>query len=168
MNFYMSQIKVICPECKEELNKEVIRRHLIDLLPDYMIPSYFVQLKKLPITSNGKVNRKALPSPKATVGDDYVAPSNETQRKLVEIWAEVLDIEKEEISTTVNFFDIGGNSIKAMIILSRIHMLFNVEILIDDVFVFPTIKSISNLIEASYLNKLEDEIAGVDSVNIRI
>ncbi|NOQ28204.1 MAG: amino acid adenylation domain-containing protein, partial [Bacteroidales bacterium] len=89
---------------KEEQNHEDLRAYLSSQLPDYMLPSYFVELESLPLTTNGKVNRKALPAPEIKAGDDYVAPSTEIEEKLLEIWSEVLNIEKEEISTKANFF----------------------------------------------------------------
>ncbi|NOQ24221.1 MAG: amino acid adenylation domain-containing protein, partial [Bacteroidales bacterium] len=153
---------------EKDFNQEEIRRHLSESLPDYMIPSYFVQLEKLPLTSNGKVNRKTLPSPEIKAGDDYVAPSNSIEENLVEIWSEVLNIEKEEISTRANFFAIGGHSLKAVIVASRVHALFNVDITIKEIFSYPTIKDIAIIIEASKLNKTEEEIEDIDFDNIRI
>ncbi|NOQ24125.1 MAG: amino acid adenylation domain-containing protein, partial [Bacteroidales bacterium] len=131
---------------KEDFNQEEIRIHLSESLPDYMIPSYFVQLEKLPLTSNGKVNRKALPSPEIKAGDDYVAPSNAIEEKLVEIWSEVLKIEKEELSTTANFFSIGGHSLKASVLIGRIHKETGVEFPLRDAFVYTSIQAQANLI----------------------
>jgi amino acid adenylation domain-containing protein len=152
----------------EDFNEDEIYTYLSSSLPDYMIPSYFVQLEKLPLTSNGKINRKALPFPEIKAGDDYVAPLNETEEKLVEIWSEVLNIEKEAISVTANFFAIGGHSLKAVILASRIYDLYDVDITIREIFSYPTIKGIVNIIEASELNRLEEEIEDVDCDNIRI
>ncbi|NOQ24119.1 MAG: amino acid adenylation domain-containing protein [Bacteroidales bacterium] len=126
---------------EEDYNVEEIRSYLSVSIPDYMIPSYFVELDKIPLTSNGKVNRKALPSPEIKAGDDYVAPSNETEEKLVEIWSAVLNIEKEEISTTANFFSIGGHSLKASVLIGRIHKEIDVEFPLRDVFLHSSIKA---------------------------
>ncbi|OMD33726.1 hypothetical protein BSK56_33905, partial [Paenibacillus borealis] len=72
-----------------------LRAHLAVQLPEYMIPSYFVELEKLPLNSNGKVERKALPAPEsAHTGSVYEAPSTPTQRQLAEIWQEVLGAEQ--------------------------------------------------------------------------
>ncbi|NOQ25822.1 MAG: amino acid adenylation domain-containing protein, partial [Bacteroidales bacterium] len=134
---------------KEKFNQEEIRTYLSTSLPDYMIPAYFIELEKIPLTTNGKVNRKALPSPEIKAGDNYVAPSTEIEEKLVEIWSEVLNIEKEEISVNDNFFSIGGHSLKATLLTSNIHKEIGVEFPLRDVFLYSTIKSQANQIERS-------------------
>ncbi|NOQ27042.1 MAG: amino acid adenylation domain-containing protein, partial [Bacteroidales bacterium] len=134
---------------KEGLNHEELRAYISEQLPDYMIPSYFVELESLPLTTNGKVNRKALPSPEIKAGDDYVAPSNEIEEKLVEIWSKVLNINKEEISVNANFFSIGGHSLKATVLTSNIHKEIGVEFPLRDVFLHSTIKSQASRIEKS-------------------
>ncbi|NOQ28404.1 MAG: amino acid adenylation domain-containing protein [Bacteroidales bacterium] len=128
---------------KEDFNEDEIRRYLSESLPDYMIPSYFEVLDKIPLNSNGKVNRKTLPSPEVKAGEDYVAPSNETEEKLVEIWSEVLNIKKEEISTTANFFDIGGHSLKIISLNKKINNCFNTNIEVTDMFRLTTIESLA-------------------------
>ncbi len=153
---------------RENFNQEEIRTYLSASLPEYMIPSYFVLLEKLPLTRNGKVNRKVLPSPEIKAGDDYVAPSNEKEEKLVEIWSEVLKIEKEEISVTADFFAIGGHSLKAFNIASRVHAFYDVDITIKEIFSYPTIKDIAKIIEASELNSLEEEFENEECDNISI
>ncbi|NOQ28032.1 MAG: amino acid adenylation domain-containing protein, partial [Bacteroidales bacterium] len=135
--------------CKEKLNHEELRTYMSAQVPDYMVPSYFVELESLPLNSNGKVNHKALPSPQIKAGDDYVAPSNEIEEKLVEIWSEVLNIEKDEISTIANFFAIGGHSLKATVLTSKIHKEIGVEFPLRDVFLHSTIKSQASQIERS-------------------
>ncbi|NOQ25782.1 MAG: amino acid adenylation domain-containing protein, partial [Bacteroidales bacterium] len=135
--------------CKKELNHEEIRAHMSAQVPDYMLPSYFVELDELPLTSNGKVNRKVLPSPEIKAGEDYVAPSNEIEEKLVEIWSEVLNIDKEDISVNANFFSIGGHSLKATILTGKIYKEIGVEFPLREVFLHSTIKSQASQIETS-------------------
>ncbi|NOQ25413.1 MAG: amino acid adenylation domain-containing protein, partial [Bacteroidales bacterium] len=135
--------------CKEELNHEEIRSYISLQIPDYMVPTYFVELESLPLNPNGKVNRKALPSPEVTAGKDYVAPSNATEERLVEIWSEVLNINKEAISVNANFFSIGGHSLKATVLTSKIHKEIGVEFPLREVFLHPTIKSQASQIEKS-------------------
>ncbi|NOQ25538.1 MAG: AMP-binding protein, partial [Bacteroidales bacterium] len=129
--------------CKEEFSQEELRAYLTAQLPDYMVPSHFVELERLPLTTNGKVNRKALPSPEIKAGDDYVAPSNEKEEKLVKIWSEVLNVPQEEISTTANFFAIGGHSLKATILVSKIHKEFSVKLPLNEIFQQQTIKKMA-------------------------
>ncbi|NOQ27310.1 MAG: AMP-binding protein, partial [Bacteroidales bacterium] len=135
--------------CEGEFNQEEIRTYLSANLTDYMIPSYFVDLDKIPLTSNGKINRKILPSPEVKAGDDYVAPSNEIEEKLVEIWSEILNIDKEEISVNANFFSIGGHSLKATVLTSKIHKEIGVEFPLRDVFLHSTVKSQASQIATS-------------------
>ncbi|NOQ24952.1 MAG: amino acid adenylation domain-containing protein, partial [Bacteroidales bacterium] len=135
--------------CKEELNHEELRAYMSAQVPDYMLPSYFVQLDELPLTSNGKVNRKVLPSPQIKAGDDYVAPSNEIEENLLEIWSDLLNIDKEEISVNANFFSIGGHSLKATILTGKIYKEIGVEFPLRDVFLHSTIKSQASQIATS-------------------
>ncbi|MGB7605590.1 MAG: amino acid adenylation domain-containing protein, partial [Lutisporaceae bacterium] len=113
---------------------------------DYMIPSYFVQLEKLPLTVNGKIDRKALPEPDGSMasGITYEAPTNAIEEKLVTIWQEILKINK--IGIRDNFFDLGGHSLKATILVSRIHKELNVEIPLREVFSKPTIRDMAEFI----------------------
>jgi fengycin family lipopeptide synthetase D len=141
----------IVPEA--DFDRIGLRDYLGQHLPGYMIPSYFIELDKLPLNSNGKVDRKALPDPEIKAGEDYVAPSNEIEQKLVEIWSEVLNIAQEEISVEANFFDIGGHSLNAMYVIARIQNIFNVKILFHHFFSDPILKSLALVI--SIMN--EDE-----------
>ncbi|MDQ1354274.1 MAG: hypothetical protein QG657_4583, partial [Acidobacteriota bacterium] len=88
-----------------------LREYLSGKLPAYMIPSYFVPMDRIPLTPNGKVDRKALPDPDIKSGNDYVAPSDETEWKLAEIWSEVLGISKDIICIYDDFFQLGGHSL---------------------------------------------------------
>ncbi|NOQ25379.1 MAG: amino acid adenylation domain-containing protein [Bacteroidales bacterium] len=143
--------KYICAYvvCKDEYNQENLRNYLSEHLPDYMIPSYIVELEKIPLTTNGKVNRKALPSPEIKAGDDYVAPTTEIEEKLVAIWSDLLNIPQKEISITANFFAIGGHSLKAAVLVGKIHKELDVELPLRDVFIHTTIKAQSVQIEES-------------------
>lgn len=103
-----------------------IRQFLQQKLPEYMIPSVFIPLDSLPITSNGKLDRKALPQPQQNNCNhtvNFVAPCDIIEMKLVQIWKEVLNI-KEHVSVTDNFFDLGGNSISAVRLMSQIQKRF--------------------------------------------
>jgi amino acid adenylation domain-containing protein/non-ribosomal peptide synthase protein (TIGR01720 family) len=117
---------------------------LIKDLPHYMIPNYFVQLDKMPLTPNGKVDRKALPEPETTVEiDDYIAPESEIEKQLVEILTEVLGVKK--IGTNDNFFKKGLDSIKAIQITSRL-LNYSLKVEIGDIFSNPTIKQMSHCV----------------------
>ncbi|MCP5047582.1 MAG: amino acid adenylation domain-containing protein, partial [bacterium] len=93
-------------------NRE-LKQFLARTLPEYMIPSYFIQVYSIPLTPNGKVNRKALPEPDLKANDDYIAPRNPIEKKLAKIWAKVLAIDKGIIGIDDHFFRIGGQSLRA-------------------------------------------------------
>ncbi len=121
-----------------------LREQLSSRLPDYMVPTYFVHLEHMPLTSNGKINRKALPAPEASLQQtaEYVPPGNETESKLTDLWKEVLGISHAGIKH--NFFDLGGNSIRAAALAARIHKELNVNLSLKDIFKFPTIEQLAD------------------------
>ena len=139
-----------------DFNQEAVRTFLSTSLPDYMIPSYFVELDSLPLTSNGKVNRKVLPSPEVKAEVDYVAPSNETEERLVTMWSEVLNRPEEEISVIANFFALGGHSLKATIFINKLFEATGYELKLGDFFNISTIKEISDIFLLVNENSEED------------
>ncbi|MCP1135853.1 amino acid adenylation domain-containing protein [Paenibacillus polysaccharolyticus] len=130
-----------------ELTVPELREHLSANLPEYMVPSYFVQLEHIPLTPTGKVDRKSLPRPQAVqnLGVEYQAPNTEVEQKLVHIWERVLNI--KEIGTNYNFFEIGGNSINSLKIVSEIKKEFQVNISLGELFSNPTISALASSIE---------------------
>jgi amino acid adenylation domain-containing protein len=106
-----------------------LRRSLADTLPEYMIPSSFVRMKKFPVAQNGKINREALPEPscqRPALNTPFVAPRNPTEEKLAQIWSEVLDL--DEVGVYDSFFDLGGDSLKATLMSFRVFDEFHVEL----------------------------------------
>jgi amino acid adenylation domain-containing protein len=131
----------------KELGASEIREHLSKTLPEYMLPSYFIRIDKLPLTSNGKINRKALLAKDFninTVGE-YEAPRNNLEEKLLFLWNSVLGI--KNIGINDNFFELGGHSLKATILSSRIHKEIQAEVPLSEIFKAPTIKGISEYIK---------------------
>jgi amino acid adenylation domain-containing protein len=120
-----------------------LKEHLSRTLPDYMIPPYFVIMDHIPLTPNGKVDRKALPEPEAGAGGEYRAPRNRTEEILAETWAEVLEIDKDTIGIDADFFDLGGHSLKAAALISKIEKRLNARILLTEVFASPSIKEMA-------------------------
>ncbi len=112
----------------DELNIQEIRDSLSNTLPDYMVPSLFVSLEKMPLTTNGKIDGKALPEPESNIEttNEYVAPQTGTEQKLADIWSKVLGVEKVGIYD--NFIELGGHSLLATLVISRIRTIFNCEI----------------------------------------
>ncbi|RFM33510.1 non-ribosomal peptide synthetase [Chitinophaga silvisoli] len=124
------------------LNVAVLRQELAVHLPAYMIPEHFIQLDHIPLTSNGKVDRKALPDPEAaelSTGVEYIAPRNPIESQLLSVWEEVLG--RTGISVKDNFFDLGGHSLKATRLTGQISKLFNVKMALKEVFTHPVLES---------------------------
>ncbi len=132
---------------KKGIDTVELKEYLSRDLPDYMIPSRFVQLESLPLTTGGKVNRKALPHPETGGASEYTEPRNPTEHKLAEIWSEVLGIDKEKVSIDADFFELGGHSLKATILISKIHKELDVKLPLAEVFRVPTIKEMAQYIE---------------------
>ena len=124
-------------------------------LPNYMMPSYFVFLDELPLTSNGKVDRKALPTPDTSklLTQEYVAPRTETEKGLVKIWADVLDIPVDKIGINDNFFQLGGHSLLVVSVVSCIRVTFNTEIKIRDLFEAKTLKAFALIVDETIKNQ---------------
>ncbi|MCP4152642.1 MAG: non-ribosomal peptide synthetase, partial [bacterium] len=134
---------------QEPMSTPQLRDLLSEKLPDYMIPSYFVPLEQFPLTSNGKIDKKALPQPgeNAQIAKEYQAPTNEMEEKLVEIWQDVLGL--EQIGITHNFFDIGGHSLKAINVIAKINKHFQVELPLTKIFETSVIKELAAYIADS-------------------
>ncbi|MCP4156398.1 MAG: AMP-binding protein, partial [bacterium] len=140
---------------------EELKAHLASTLPDYMIPSYFVPLETLPLTPNSKVDRKALPEPVINGrSNDYVPPSGITEKRLVEIWANVLNLKQDSIGITDDFFKLGGHSLKAAIMIAHIHKMLNVKLKIADIFRMHTVQKLSEYIK----NAVEDKYVSIKPV----
>ncbi|HEY0685970.1 MAG TPA: amino acid adenylation domain-containing protein, partial [Steroidobacter sp.] len=101
-----------------------LKARLESTLPDYMVPALFVVLDELPLTSSGKIDKKALPAPDASsLAIEYAAARTQTERQLVELCAQLLQLKPEEISTTANFFALGGHSLLVMRLVSSLQQI---------------------------------------------
>jgi arthrofactin-type cyclic lipopeptide synthetase C len=118
----------------EALNVGELRAHLLEQLPEYMVPAAFVRLDALPLTANGKVDRKALPKPDlaALFTRDYAAPQGETETTLAQIWAEVLQVER--VGRHDHFFELGGHSLLAMRMVAQVRQRLGLELALADLF----------------------------------
>ena len=139
---------------EQELNVQELREYLLKTLPDYMIPSYFVLLDRMPQTPNGKIDRKALPKPSGSIntGAEYVEPTTDLEKKLAEIWIEVLGIDR--IGINDNFFHLGGHSISMMQITAKISNQLNTDVSIGEFMKHITIAEL-----AGFISKGEDGMA---------
>lgn len=135
-SYYISGKEFSVKELREYLSKE---------LPDYMIPAYFIRLEKIPLTSNGKIDKKALPEYTGHIitGVEYIAPVNEVEKSLVEIWSSILNINEAKIGINDSFFDLGGNSL----LIVQMRMLLDKEypgkVTAANLFTYPTIRELA-------------------------
>jgi acyl carrier protein len=140
---------------------EELREFLLHRLPNYMIPSVFVPLSSLPLTANGKVDLRSLPSPEENqtkVERTFIAPVSPVEEQLVAIWREVLKI--DQVSVDENFFDLGGHSLLATQIISRIRNGFRVQMPLHSFLETPTIQGLAEKIsQCPPAESEEDEMA---------
>ncbi|UTV98198.1 amino acid adenylation domain-containing protein [Marinomonas rhizomae] len=133
----------------KNLDTSELRRQLINVLPDYMVPAHFMLLNEIPLTPNGKVDRKALPLPTWQASNSYEPPRNQLEEMLTSLWAETLGLTLVGIRD--NFFEIGGDSISATRILNHIQKNLLIEVPLGVLFKASTIADLSD-----YLSKSED------------
>ncbi len=142
---------------EREISKAEIKQFLQERLPKYMVPSFLITLEHFPVTSNGKLDRRNLPEIVTEDLDmkEYVAPRNIVEEMLVEIWSEVLGIER--IGVYDNFFELGGHSLLAIQVITRIKEILEIEISIRILFEESTINNLSKKIEELFemANKIE-------------
>jgi amino acid adenylation domain-containing protein len=133
----------------EEAMAAALREELSAVLPGYMVPDTFVFLAALPLTANGKIDRRALPEPEVAnaAGEAWVAPAGETEVALAEIWEEVLGL--SAIGATQDFFALGGHSLTAIQVLTRVRRRFEIELPLPDFFENPTIAGLAGRVEAA-------------------
>jgi hypothetical protein len=151
-----------------KLDLKEIRACLARSLPAFMLPDHYVQLGELPLSPNGKIDRDKLPDPegRALEADTgYIAPRNETEEKLALIWQEVLN--RKRIGMQDNFFESGGNSLKALQVVARINTVFLVHINIKNIFRDPTIENIATQVHF-IINQDKQKKNKTDLVQIEI
>jgi amino acid adenylation domain-containing protein len=128
-----------------------LSEYLSTVLPEYMVPSHFISIDRIPLTPGGKIDIHALPAPGTGPSLIYTAPGNEIERKLVKIWTEILPGSAESGDSTIgiddNFFMLGGHSLKATAMVSRIHKIFDVKVPMMEIFNWPTVRGLSGYIK---------------------
>lgn len=127
---------------EEAIEISVIRDQLKQRLPQYMIPAFLVRQEEFPLTQNGKIDKRSLPNPLMlglSRGADFVAPRNEKEIKMAQIWTEVL--EQEQVGIKDDFFTLGGHSLKAVKLIGRYAAEFGVKLKLQDLFTVTTIES---------------------------
>jgi amino acid adenylation domain-containing protein len=133
-----------------------LREQLSRVLPDYMIPAAYVTLNALPITTNGKLDQKALPVPEGDVyaQQAYQAPQGETEISLAKIWSELLDVKK--VGRLDNFFELGGHSLLAMQLISKLRQRLAIELPLTALFDHPDLIGLAKQMTMTSKNKITD------------
>ncbi len=129
---------------ESDFSANKLRHFLKQKLPEYMLPSAFVFLEALPLTSNGKVDRRALPAPenlRPELTTNYQAPHSEVEKTIAKVWKQVLQLEKVGIDD--NFFDLGGNSLLVVQVNNKLREILNRDLSVVEIFQNPTIKSLA-------------------------
>ena len=126
-----------------KLDEQIILNHLYKKLPEYMIPTKLIHLLKLPLTSSGKIDRAALPDANLIDAEYYQKPRNELEHQLCQIWSELLNLPNAGIGIQDDFFKLGGNSLLAIRLASKINYKYQSHLKIADIFVYKTIQSLT-------------------------
>jgi fengycin family lipopeptide synthetase D len=146
------------PASSSETNEQGLKDYLSCTLPDYMTPAHFVEIEKVPLTPNGKIDRKALPSPVLSEEKSQTSPLSFQEKQLAEIWAEVLNLDIKKISIDDGFFELGGQSLKAILLSARIQKTFHVNLTLVEIFNQPTIRKLAHIIK----QKKEEEYLAIE------
>ncbi len=152
-------VAYLVSEQKQAPTHKEIRNFLTSKLPEYMVPSAFVILKSLPLTSNGKIDRRALPAPdemRPELTGNFVAPRTNIEEVLAAIWAEVLKLEKVGIYD--NFFELGGHSLLATQVISRVRQAFQVELPLHRLFESATVADFAVAIAQKQVEQTDSEM----------
>ncbi len=129
-----------------EIDEPKLREHLASKLPKYMVPNFFMRLDTMPMTPSGKIDRKNLPTPDVTVQkNEYIAPITDTEKKLAAIWQQAFHMEK--VGRTDDFYELGGDSLMAIVLVSEIDAVFQVEISVKDVLERSNLEQLAQCIE---------------------
>lgn len=133
---------------REDYDKADLMRHLARILPKYMIPSLVVELDQLPLTTNGKLDRKALllSIDETHWSSEFEPPSSETEKRLATIWKELLHL--RQVGVNDDFFEIGGHSLLATRALVEIQRRFEIKLQVKDLFMAPTIRQLAGILDA--------------------
>jgi acyl-CoA synthetase (AMP-forming)/AMP-acid ligase II/acyl carrier protein len=169
-------IAYVVPVQVESVTPGELRAYLTELLPEYMVPGSFVLLEKFPLTQNGKIDFKALPQPgeaELEPEETYVAPRNSVEETIACIWSSLLGVER--VGVNDNFFALGGNSIFAIQLASRLNKAFNLELQLRLIYDQPTVAALAATIvqaqaeqaDADELDRLLAELEDISEDDAR-
>jgi acyl carrier protein len=137
----------IVPAADEAPAPNVLRDFLKQKLPEHMVPAIYVSLQQMPLTPNGKIDRKALPAPQGSrvKGEgEFVAPKGNVEQSVAAIWKDILHV--EQIGVDDNFFDFGGHSLQVVQVQNRLREVLGIDVPVLKLFQFPTIRALAKFI----------------------
>jgi fengycin family lipopeptide synthetase D len=133
---------------KEVFVLNELKEHLASQLPDYMLPSYFIEIKSIPINEHGKIDVKKLAENVNSKSTESKQPTNAIEHTLQNLYAEVLQQDKKELGINKSFFELGGHSLSAINLISKINSQFDIKLNIEDIFKYPSIEGLSDIVSA--------------------
>lgn len=148
-------VAYVVPGKQGELSSTVLRSMLAKKLPRYMLPALFVQLRVMPKTPGGKLDRMALPIPQQAIAESFVPPATPLEKSLVSIWCELLGL--DQVSVNANFFELGGHSLLAVQLQTRIRESIGVDLPLRALFEHPTIEALAVALVEAQLSELDDQ-----------
>ncbi|MBT7408878.1 MAG: amino acid adenylation domain-containing protein, partial [Methylococcales bacterium] len=150
----------------EKPEQKQLKQHLMEFLPEYMIPGVYIDINEIPLTAHGKIDKKALPVPELEhfdVESSFEAPRNPIEEVLSDIWSEVLGL--KEVGISQNFFNLGGHSLLATQVISKIRDHFDVEVALRKLFESPTVARLAMEIEAAMQTQQGDTMPEIVAVS---
>jgi len=142
-----------------------LRAHLKQSLPEYMVPASFVPIASIPLTTHGKIDRRALLAHKAAgFENEFVAPTTDTEEVLAGIWRDVLSVDR--VGITDNFFDLGGHSLLATQLLTKVRQTFRVELRVPELFEAQTVAELARRLTAS--ERTEGQVERIAALRRRV
>ena len=171
-----TETRLVCfyvPACKPGPSVSELRGHLVKVLPDYMIPSAFVSVDSLPLTPNGKIDRKSLPffsNLRPRLDTPFAAATSAIEADLINSWVDALGI--EQVGIHDDFFELGGNSLAATRVISRVIEKFKAELPLKTLFEFPTVAQMAKVIQQDRIRvgraeTLENILTELEAIKLR-
>jgi acyl carrier protein len=150
-------VAYVVAEAGREVQVAEVRAYLKEKLPDYMVPAAFVTLDAMPLSPNGKIDRRMLPSPDEAehgVAAIYVAPRTPLEESIAQAWQDALGVER--VGAHDNFFELGGHSLLAMRIVSRLRDSLEIDLVLRDMFESPTVEQLAAVVEQIFMREVEE------------
>ncbi|MFT5759603.1 MAG: amino acid adenylation domain-containing protein [Alteromonadaceae bacterium] len=138
-----------------------IKKSLEQSLPNYMVPIVFIPVDEWPLTPTGKVDKKSLPAVDVVLEETYIAPTTETEKSMVAIWATLLSLNSDRVSVNTSFFDLGGHSLLSIRLVSEIRQELVFELAVKNIFEYSTVRTLAEYIDNAIEQGVEAELRSI-------